>query len=173
MGTGSSMVANEESDEDLQDEEADELGVMTNIPVECPPHRKPTNNLIRSVGSFGRKKTPRSKRNVITKSTSLRSALSLDFETEVDRLRKELDACRSLRQTEVKELMIAKQKLQSENRRLRSELKVVQSTCTKLMNDREMALEAKEQALQRAFAFEKGKHSFKAVLGCPIYPNTP
>ncbi|KXJ28343.1 nephrocystin-3 [Exaiptasia diaphana] len=155
MGTGSSMVANEESDEDLQDEEADELGVMTNIPVECPPHRKPTNNLIRSVGSFGRKKTTKSKRNVITKSTSLRSALSLDFETENDKLRNELEACRSLRQTEVKELLIAKQKLQSENRRLKSELKVVHSTCTKLVNDREMALEAKEQALQRAFAFEK------------------
>lgn len=156
MGTASSLVVKDGSDEDLQDEEGDELGVMANIPVECPPDRKPSNSFIRSVGSFGRKKTG-SKKNVITKSTSLRSALSLDFETEVEKLRKELEACRSLRQTEVKELLLAKQKLQTENRRLRSELTVVQSTCKKLMNDRDMVLEAKEQAFLRAFAFEKGE----------------
>lgn len=169
MGTASSIVSNEHSDDEFADEEADEFGVMTNIPVECPPHRKPANslNLIRSVGSFGKKKNSGTRGTNITKSTSLRSALSLDFavESEADKLKKELEAFRSSKQNELNELQGTKQKLQSENRRLRSELKVVQSTCTKLMHDREFVLEAKEQALQRALAFEKGKQTMK--LSCP------
>lgn len=155
MGTASSVIAHEHPDEEYADEE-DEFGVITNVPVEFPPQRKPTSslNLIRSVGSFGKKKTSSSRVNVITKSTSLRSAHSLEIESEVDKLKKEIEAT----QSEVKELQEAKQKVLNENRRLRSELKIVQSTCTKLMHDREFVLEAKEQALQRALAFEKGKH---------------
>lgn len=158
-----------ESDDDLaEDEIADELGVMKNIPVEfSAPQRKSVSlaNSLRSVGSFGRKKSSGSKGKVITKSSSLRSALSFDFDSEVDKLRKEYEVFRFSKQAEVAELQVAKQKLQSENRRLRGELKVLQATCLKLRNEREMSLEAEQQALQRALAFEKGR-CFFYLLEC-------
>ncbi|XP_031573125.1 nephrocystin-3-like isoform X2 [Actinia tenebrosa] len=159
MGTGSSLVPNGDSDDDLaEDELGEELGVLKNIPVECSaPQRKSVSltNPLRSVGSFGKKKSSSSKGKIITKSSSLRSALSFDFDSEVDKLRKEYEFFRFSKQDEVTELQVAKQKLQSENRRLRGELKVLQATCLKLRNEREIGLEAEEQALQRALAFEK------------------
>ena len=164
MGTGSSLVPSADSDDDLaEDELGEELGVLTNIPVECSaPARKSVSlsNPLRSVGSFGKKKSSSSKGKIITKSSSLRSALSFEFESEVDKLRKEYEIFRISKQAEVTELQVAKQKLQSENRRLRGELKVLQATCLKLRNEREMGLEAEEQALQRALAFEKGRIFF-------------
>lgn len=134
-----------------------ESGVTKRIPIEYPPGRKST-SLRTTSSSFGKKKSRRSTRSKpVINSISLRSVFSIaDQENEVDQVRREFEEYRQKRLTEIAELEVRKEKLHNENQRLRGEIKALQVTCLKLKNERAMALEGKEQALQRAATFEKG-----------------
>lgn len=136
-----------------------ESSVTKRIPIEYPPGRKST-SLRTTSSSFGKKKSRRSTRSKpIINSISLRSVFSIaDQETEADQVRREFEEYRQKRLTEIAELEVRKEKLHSENQRLRGEIKALQVTCLKLKNERAMALEGKEQALQRAATFEKGNN---------------
>ncbi|XP_032233897.2 nephrocystin-3 isoform X2 [Nematostella vectensis] len=154
MGTASSIAGAQGSDDIQDDELGDELGEIKKIPVEYPQRRTLTSSL-RSVGSIGKKKNGAAKGKIVSKSDSLRSALSFDFDSETEKIRREYEVFRVSKQTEIAELQVLNEKLQSENRRLRGESKVLQATCQKLRYEREMALDAGDQALQRAATFEK------------------
>ena len=131
-----------------------ESGVTKRIPIEYPK----TTSLRTTSSSFGKKKSRRSARSKpIISSISLRSVFSIaDQETEADQVRREFEEYRQNRLSEIAELEVRKEKLHSENQRLRGEIKALQVTCLKLKNERAMALEGKEQALLRAATFEKG-----------------
>ena len=158
MGSASSIAGGKVVEDDEFSEKF-ESGVTKKIPIECSssaPARKTTS--VRSVGSFGigKRKSRRSTRDKpVTKSISLRSALSIDQEPETERFRRDLEL--QNKAIEIAELEVRREKLHSENQRLRGEIKALQATCMKLRNERGMALEGKEQALQRAVAFEKGE----------------
>lgn len=151
MGSGSSITRKVIVDDEFS--EGDSM-VTKNIPIECPPGRKTTS--LKPSGSIGKKKSRRStKAKPVIKSFSLRSAFSVELEREADELRKELEIYRQNKATEIAELEVRKEKLHSDNQRLRGEIKALQATCLKLKNERAMALEGRDQALQRAAAFEK------------------
>lgn len=156
MGSASSISGGKVIVDDEFGEEV-ECGVTKRVPIEYPTNSRKSNS-IRAGSSFGKKKSRRStKGKPVIKSISLRSAFSVDLENEADEVRREFELYRQNRLTEIAELEVRKEKLHSENQRLRGEIKALQSTCLKLKNERAMALEGKEQALQRAAAFEKGK----------------
>lgn len=164
MGSASSIAGGKVVEDDEFSEKF-ESGVTKKIPIECSsaPARKTTS--VRSVGSFGigKKKSRRSTRDKpVTKSISLRSALSIDQEPETERFRRDLEL--QNKAIEIAELEVRREKLHSENQRLRGEIKALQATCMKLRNERGMALEGKEQALQRAVAFEKGELLICVIL---------
>ena len=163
MGSASSIFSEKDVVDDDEFGREIESGVTKKIPIECAPSRAKSTS-VKSVGSFavGKKKSRRgTKDKPITKSTSLRSALPLfdpEGETEQIRaIRTAYDTKLTTQATEIAELEIIKERLLSENKRLRCEVKALQGSSTKLRNERGMALEAKEQALQRAAAFEKGE----------------
>ena len=155
MGSASSLAGKVIEQED---EFGDETGVSKKIPDECPP-RKILSSSLRSAGSFGKKKSRiiSTRAKPVTKSSSLRSALSFELETEAEKIRRDYEVFRISKQTEIAELQVKTEKMHSENQRFRGEIKALQSTCLKLKNERSMALDGKEQALQRAAAIEKGK----------------
>lgn len=167
MGSASSISGKVIVDDEFGEEV--ESGVTKNVPIEYPPGRKSTSlragsSFGRAGSSFAKKKSRKStKSKPVTKSISLRSAFSVDLETEADEVRREFEIYRQNRLTEIAELEVRKEKLHSENQRLRGEIKALQATCLKLKSERAMALEGKEQALQRAAAFEKG------MLICKLY----
>ncbi|XP_068751534.1 nephrocystin-3-like [Montipora capricornis] len=158
MGSGSSIASRRKVIDDDEFSEKFESGVTKEIPIECSTAGSKATS-IKSVGSFGigKKGSRRKKRaNPVIKSFSLRSALSIavDQEEGVDeRHNRELELKNKV--MEIAELERRKDKLHSENQRLRGEIKALQATCLKLRNERGMALEGKDQALQRATAFEK------------------
>lgn len=167
MGSAGSITSGKDIDDDDEFGKEIESGVTKKIPIECAPSRTKSTS-VKSVGSFavGKKKSRRSSKDKpVTKSTSLRSALSFDQEggksegepEQIRAFRTVYDAKVITSKTEIAALEVIKEKLHSENQRLRSEVKALTSTCTKLRNERAMALEAKEQAFQRAAAFEKGE----------------
>ena len=133
MGSASSITSGKviddnEFDKDFQSGD----GVTKNIPIECrdPPARKTTS--VKSVGSFGigKRKSRRSTRDKpVTKSISLRSALSLDQDSEAERNRRDFELQLQNKAIEIAELEVRKEKLHSENQRLRGEIKVLQATC--------------------------------------------
>lgn len=156
MGSASSIAGGKVIEDDEFGDDF-ESGVSKKIPIECAaPARKTAS--VKSVGSFGigKRKSRRSTRDKpVTKSLSLRSALSIDQEGEAEREKFRIELQNKTLQ--IAELEVRKEKLHSENQRLRGEIKALQATCMKLRNERAMALEGKEQALQRAAAFEKGE----------------
>ena len=166
MGSAGSITSGKDIDDDDEFGKEIESGVTKKIPIECAPSRTKSTS-VKSLGSFavGKKKSRRgTKDKPVTKSTSLRSALSFDQEggkseepEQIRAFRTVYDAKVITSKTEIAALEVVKEKLHSENQRLRSEVKALTSTCTKLRNERAMALEAKEQAFQRAAAFEKGE----------------
>ncbi|XP_022107345.1 nephrocystin-3-like [Acanthaster planci] len=143
MGTGSSFPNDE--DADMSDSNP---GVIKRIPIELKP-RKSLGGTLRSVGSFGRRQ----------KGVSLRSALSVDLDSsEVDKVRREFEMYKIGKQNEMSDLIKKEKKLESENKRLRAELQAMQKTCNKLRQERDMALDAEYQALERAAAFEQDRN---------------
>lgn len=141
------MVVRKKVIDDEEFSEKFESGVTKEIPIEIENPPAPQTTSIKSVGSFGigrRKSRKNTGDKPVTKSISLRSALSIEPDVELKH-----------KTMQIAELEVCKDTLQSENQRLRGEIKALQATCIKLRNERGMALEGKDQALQRATAFEK------------------
>ncbi|XP_072139867.1 nephrocystin-3 isoform X3 [Mobula birostris] len=144
MGTASSLVGPNEVIEDT-----DGGGEACEIPVEVKPKAK----LLRS--SFRR--GPR----VI--GASFKSTASVDFEyaAEYERLKKEYDIFRVSKNNEITSMQKRESKLDKENKRLRAELQALQKTYQKMLREKESALEAKYQAMERAATFEHDRDKVK------------
>lgn len=173
MGSASSIASGKVIDDDEFSEKL-ESGVTKKIPIECSSsqsdQRKTTS--VKSIGSLGigKRRSRRSTRDKpVTKSISLRSALSIDQDGEAGailscRLQRDLEL--QNKASKIAELEVWKEKLYSENQRLRGEIKALHATCMKLRNERGMAIEGREQALQRAAAFEKGELVICVKFAC-------
>ncbi|KAK6166073.1 hypothetical protein SNE40_022850 [Patella caerulea] len=117
-------------------------GVIKHIPIEMKPRGKLG---LGRVGSVGRK----------PKGGSLRSALSIDLENpETERIKREFEMYRLDKENDIANWQKKEKKLEQENKRMRSELLALQKTCTKLRNERDMALQAEQRAIARAASFE-------------------
>ncbi|XP_012883490.1 PREDICTED: nephrocystin-3 [Dipodomys ordii] len=80
---------------------------------------------------------------------------------ELERLRKEYEIFRVSKGQEVLSLGRREAQLDSENRRLRAELQALQKTYQKILREKESALEAKYQAMERAATFEQDRDKVK------------
>ena len=149
MGTGGSIAQTVESGgEKRSGNVIDSEVVIKDIPIEYHVPKKGKPISVRSVGSFG--KGSKNRMLVNNKSASLRSALSLDFDPEIEKLRKEVEAVRASNQAEVLELRSRNERLQNENKRLRREIKYVNTACGTMKQER-------DEATEKAIALEKRK----------------
>uniref|UniRef100_A0A8C5B7B7 Nephrocystin-3 n=1 Tax=Gadus morhua TaxID=8049 RepID=A0A8C5B7B7_GADMO len=146
MGTASSLVSPGEVIEDGYGGEGGEACV---IPVEV----KPKARLLRS--SFRR--GPR----VIGASFKSTGSVDLEYAAEYERLRKEYEIFRVSKNNEISSMQKKEAKLDDENKRLRAELQALQKTYQKILREREGALEAKYQAMERASTFEHDRDKVK------------
>lgn len=193
MGTASSLVS---PGEVIEDGYGGEGGEACEIPVEV----KPKARLLRS--SFRR--GPR----VIGASFKSTGSVDLEYAAEYERLRKEYEIFRVSKNNEISSMQKKEAKLDEENKRLRAELQVknslhflvalfkicenvnisskfgyhsqqaLQKTYQKILREKESALEAKYQAMERAATFEhdrdKVKRQFKVNHAiCALCSNNP
>ncbi|XP_016345495.1 nephrocystin-3 [Sinocyclocheilus anshuiensis] len=146
MGTASSMVSPSEVIEDVYGGEG---GEACEIPVEV----KPKARLLRS--SFRR--GPR----VIGASFKSTGSVELEYAAEYERLRKDYEIFRVSKNNEIASMQKKEAKLDEENKRLRAELQALQKTYQKFLREKESALEAKYQAMERAATFEHDRDKVK------------
>lgn len=158
MGTASSIARS--SSTNCEDEAnnyviADEVREYKNRNEEGT---NPLRRTLSGIRSFSLKKSTSSKANgAVRKSTSLQSPRSVEVESESATIKREYKFYRLCTTAKIAGLELSKDKLEGENRRLRGELKIQQQTYMKLRNEREVARQAEDQALQRAAALEKGR----------------
>lgn len=156
MGAGGSFLHSQDDDDILgSDFNGSSHGVYKRIPIEMKPRGKLG---LKSVGSVSRK----------PKGGSLRSALSIDLENpEVEKIKKDFEMYRLNKENDIVNMQKKEQKLEQENKRLRAELLVLQKTSMHLRGERDVALEAEQQALARSAAFEhdrdKVQRQFKVM----------
>uniref|UniRef100_A0A8C7IZY4 Nephrocystin-3 n=1 Tax=Oncorhynchus kisutch TaxID=8019 RepID=A0A8C7IZY4_ONCKI len=146
MGTASSLVS---PGEVIEDAYGGEGGEACEIPVEV----KPKARLLRS--SFRR--GPR----VIGASFKSTGSVDLEYTAEYERLRKEYEIFRVSKNNEITSMQKKEAKLDEENKRLRAELQALQKTYQKILREKESALEAKYQAMERAATFEHDRDKVK------------
>ncbi|KAM6900637.1 nephrocystin-3 [Xenentodon cancila] len=146
MGTASSLVS---PGEVIEDGYGGEGGEACEIPVEV----KPKARLLRS--SFRR--GPR----VIGASFKSTGSVDLEYAAEYERLRKEYEIFRVSKSNEISSMQKKEAKLDEENKRLRAELQALQKTYQKILREKEGALEAKYQAMERAATFEHDRDKVK------------
>ncbi|KAM9332313.1 nephrocystin-3 [Pholidichthys leucotaenia] len=146
MGTASSLVS---PGEVIEDGYGGEGGEACEIPVEV----KPKARLLRS--SFRR--GPR----VIGASFKSTGSVDLEYAAEYERLRKEYEIFRVSKNNEISSMQKKEAKLDEENKRLRAELQALQKTYQKILREKESALEAKYQAMERATTFEHDRDKVK------------
>lgn len=173
MGTASSLVS--PGGEVIEDGYGGEGGEACEIPVEVRPKAR----LLRS--SFRR--GPR----VIGASFKSTGSVDLEYAAEYERLRKEYEIFRVSKNNEIASMQRKEAKLDEENKRLRAELQVdqgaawskntrelrgdaltagfveqaLQKTYQKILREKEGALEAKYQAMERAANFEHDRDKVK------------
>ncbi|XP_017262321.1 nephrocystin-3 [Kryptolebias marmoratus] len=147
MGTASSLVS--PGGEVIEDGYGGEGGEACEIPVEV----KPKARLLRS--SFRR--GPR----VIGASFKSTGSVDLEYAAEYERLRKEYEIFRVSKNNEIASMQKKEAKLDEENKRLRAELQALQKTYQKILREKEAALEAKYQAMERAATFEHDRDKVK------------
>ncbi|XP_069769632.1 nephrocystin-3 isoform X3 [Narcine bancroftii] len=145
MGTASSLVG---PNEVIEDTDGDG-GEACEIPVEV----KPKARLLRS--SFRR--GPR----VIGSSFKSTASVDLEYAAEYERLKKEYEIFRVSKNNEISSMQKRETKLDKENKRLRAELQALQKTYQKILREKETALEAKYQAMERAATFEHDRDKVK------------
>ncbi|XP_058513216.1 nephrocystin-3 isoform X3 [Ochotona princeps] len=80
---------------------------------------------------------------------------------ECERLRKEYEIFRVSKTQELLSMGRREAKLDTENKRLRAELQALQKTYQKILREKESALEAKCQAMERAATFEQDRDKVK------------
>ncbi|KAM9827493.1 nephrocystin-3 [Neosynchiropus ocellatus] len=146
MGTASSLVS---PGEVIEDGYGGEGGEACEIPVEV----KPKARLLRS--SFRR--GPR----VIGASFKSTGSVDLEYAAEYEKLRKEYEIFRVSKNNEISSMQKKEAKLDEENKRLRAELQALQKTYQKILREKESALEAKYQAMERASTFEHDRDKVK------------
>ncbi|XP_068160493.1 nephrocystin-3 [Antennarius striatus] len=146
MGTASSLVS---PGEVIEDGYGGDGGEACEIPVEV----KPKARLLRS--SFRR--GPR----VIGASFKSTGSVDLEYAAEYERLRKEYEIFRVSKNNEISSMQKKEAKLDEENKRLRAELQALQKTYQKILREKESALEAKYQAMERASTFEHDRDKVK------------
>ncbi|XP_060562366.1 nephrocystin-3-like [Ruditapes philippinarum] len=153
MGNGASFLRSQDDDDILgTDLDGSSKGVIKRIPIEMKPRGKLGNKITNSV-----LRKP--------KGGSLRSALSIDLENpEVERIRREYEIYRLNTENEIQNTSREKTKLETDNKRLRAELTVLQRTCNNMRQERDAAYEEKLQALARAAAFEHDRDKVQRVF---------
>uniref|UniRef100_A0A8C5PI97 Nephrocystin-3 n=1 Tax=Leptobrachium leishanense TaxID=445787 RepID=A0A8C5PI97_9ANUR len=144
MGTASSLVNPGEVIEDTYGG-----GEACEIPVEV----KPKARLLRS--SF--KRGPR----VIGASFKSTASVDLEYAAEYEKLKKDYEIFRVSKNNEIASMQKKEGKLDEENRRLRAELQALQKTYQKILREKESAVEAKYQAMERAATFEHDRDKVK------------
>ncbi|KAF2983881.1 hypothetical protein EK904_005240 [Melospiza melodia maxima] len=92
---------------------------------------------------------------------STASVQELECVAEYERLRKEYEIFRVSKNNEVASMVKKEAKLDRENKRLRAELQALQKTYQKILREKESALEAKYQAMERAATFEHDRDKVK------------
>ncbi|KAJ6661992.1 hypothetical protein lerEdw1_012839 [Lerista edwardsae] len=156
MGTASSLVSPAGTvGEVIEDTYEGTGGEACEIPVEV----KPKARLLRS--SFRRVGTSRPGGLIGASFKSTASVQELECVAEYERLKKDYEIFRISKNNEVASMMKKEDKLDKENKRLRAELQALQKTYQKILREKESALEAKYQAMERAATFEHDRDKVK------------
>uniref|UniRef100_A0A8C4L567 Nephrocystin-3 n=1 Tax=Equus asinus asinus TaxID=83772 RepID=A0A8C4L567_EQUAS len=152
MGTASSLVS-PAGGEVIEDTYGAGGGEACEIPVEVKPNAR----LLRS--SFRRGAGAAAGAGF--KSTGS-SVPELEYAAaEYERLKKEYEIFRVSKNQELLSMGRREAKLDTENKRLRAELQALQKTYQKILREKESALEAKYQAMERAATFEHDRDKVK------------
>ncbi|XP_027752886.1 nephrocystin-3 [Empidonax traillii] len=154
MGTASSLVSPAGAvGEVIEDTYGG--GEACEIPVEVKPKARLLRGSLRRVGGS----RPGGLIGASFKSTA--SVQELECVAEYERLRKEYEIFRVSKNNEVASMVKKEAKLDRENKRLRAELQALQKTYQKILREKESALEAKYQAMERAATFEHDRDKVK------------
>ncbi|XP_035172921.1 nephrocystin-3 [Oxyura jamaicensis] len=130
-------------------------GEACEIPVEVKPKARLLRGSLRRVGAS----RPGGLIGASFKSTA--SVQELECVAEYERLKKEYEIFRVSKNNEVASMVKKEAKLDRENKRLRAELQALQKTYQKILREKECALEAKYQAMERAATFEHDRDKVK------------
>ncbi|KAM6281924.1 nephrocystin-3 isoform 2-T2 [Porphyrio hochstetteri] len=130
-------------------------GEACEIPVEVKPKARLLRGSLRRVGAS----RPGGLIGASFKSTA--SVQELECVAEYERLKKEYEIFRVSKNNEVASMVKKEAKLDRENKRLRAELQALQKTYQKILREKESALEAKYQAMERAATFEHDRDKVK------------
>jgi len=126
------------------------------VPVDYPSkQRRPLSISLKSIGSFRIRKSKPNDR--IRKTTSLQSAVSLRLNPDFEKLKNDFEQYKIEKESDIEMLSKQCEVTMNENRRLRGELKMLQTTCTKLKQERDRALMGEKDALERSSAIEADK----------------
>ncbi|XP_075403038.1 nephrocystin-3 [Tenrec ecaudatus] len=173
MGTASSLVS-PAGGEVIEDTYGAGGGEACEIPVEVKPKARLLRSSFRrgagAAAGAGPGSLPRGAGGGGLLGASFKSTGSsvpeLEYAAaEYERLKKEYEIFRVSKNQELLSMGRREAKLDTENKRLRAELQALQKTYQKILREKESALEAKYQAMERAATFEgdrdKVKRQFK------------
>ncbi|CAO2633778.1 Nphp3 [Lemmus lemmus] len=151
MGTASSLVS-PAGGEVIEDTYGAGGGEACEIPVEVKPKARLLRSSFRRGGGL---------LGASFKSTGS-SVPELEYAAaEFERLKKEYEIFRVSKNQELLSMGRREAKLDTENKRLRAELQALQKTYQKILREKEGALEAKYQAMERAVTFEHDRDRVK------------
>ncbi|XP_027441694.1 nephrocystin-3 isoform X3 [Zalophus californianus] len=170
MGTASSLVS-PAGGEVIEDTYGAGGGEACEIPVEVKPKARLLRSSFRrgaaaaaagaGPGSLPRGATGGGLLGASFKSTGS-SVPELEYAVaEYERLKKEYEIFRVSKNQELLSMGRREAKLDTENKRLRAELQALQKTYQKILREKESALEAKYQAMERAATFEHDRDKVK------------
>uniref|UniRef100_A0A8D0QT59 Nephrocystin-3 n=2 Tax=Artiodactyla TaxID=91561 RepID=A0A8D0QT59_PIG len=170
MGTASSLVS-PAGGEVIEDTYGAGGGEACEIPVEVKPKARLLRNSFRrgagaAAAGAGPGSLPRGAGGGGLLGASFKSTGSsvpeLEYAAaEYERLKKEYEIFRVSKNQELLSMGRREAKLDTENKRLRAELQALQKTYQKILREKESALEAKYQAMERAATFEHDRDKVK------------
>ncbi|XP_040818751.1 nephrocystin-3 [Ochotona curzoniae] len=165
MGTASSLVR-PAGGEVIEDTYGAGGGEACEIPVEVKPKARLLRGSLRRGAGSGPGAQARGAGGGGLLGASFRSTGSsvpeLEYAAaECERLRKEYEIFRVSKTQELLSMGRREAKLDTENKRLRAELQALQKTYQKILREKESALEAKCQAMERAATFEHDRDKVK------------
>ncbi|GAB1294598.1 Nephrocystin-3 [Apodemus speciosus] len=165
MGTASSLVS-PAGGEVIEDTYGAGGGEACEIPVEVKPKARLLRNSFRRGAGAGPGSLPRATGGGGLLGASFKSTGSsvpeLEYAAaEFERLKKEYEIFRVSKNQELLSMGRREAKLDTENKRLRAELQALQKTYQKILREKEGALEAKYQAMERAVTFEHDRDRVK------------
>ncbi|XP_031202078.1 nephrocystin-3 isoform X4 [Mastomys coucha] len=165
MGTASSLVS-PAGGEVIEDTYGAGGGEACEIPVEVKPKARLLRSSFRRGAGAGPGSLPRAAGGGGLLGASFKSTGSsvpeLEYAAaEFERLKKEYEIFRVSKNQELLSMGRREAKLDTENKRLRAELQALQKTYQKILREKEGALEAKYQAMERAVTFEHDRDRVK------------